>query len=228
MDNKVLSGNLMTLSEIANYLKVAEKTVLRMIQKDEIPCVKIASQWRFDKGLIDKWIIDKMHRTDTDELTRLMQKDADSVPISRLTSEDFIVTDLEPGDPESVLRELSLPLVTAGLVHDHEQFVSKLLSRENMISTSIGEGYAMPHIRNPQENTSSRPVVVIGICREGIEFDAIDDQPVKVFFLIYTNNEIAHLRIISKINNFLRNNVKINDFLTSETPKDVFRILLKG
>ena len=46
MDNKVLSGNLMTLSEIANYLKVAEKTVLRMIQKDEIPCVKIASQWR--------------------------------------------------------------------------------------------------------------------------------------------------------------------------------------
>ncbi|MDC7225532.1 MAG: PTS sugar transporter subunit IIA [Spirochaetales bacterium] len=217
----------MTLSEIASYLKVAEKTVLRMIQKDEIPCVKIASQWRFDKGLIDQWIISKMHRTETDELTTLMQKDADSVPLSRLTAEDFILTDLPPGDPETLLSELSKPLLDAGLISDHKDFVAKLISRENMISTSLGRGVAMPHIRNPKENPSSRPVVVVGICREGIEFDAPDGQPAKVFFLIYTNNEIAHLRIISKINSFLRNNDVINDFLTVESPKDVIRILLK-
>lgn len=228
MENQALSGNLMTLAEIAGYLKVAEKTVLRMIQKDEIPCVKIASQWRFDKGLIDDWIISKMRHTETDELTQLMQKDADSVPLSRLTAEEFIITDLSPGDPETLLRELSKPLVDAGLVDDHAAYVSKLISRENMISTSLGKGVAMPHIRNPKENTSSRPLIVIGICREGIEFDAIDNQPVKLFFLIYTNNEIAHLRIISKVNTFLRNNVEFNDFLTAKTPKDVLRILIKG
>lgn len=227
MKNKALSGNLMTLAEIAGYLKVAEKTVLRMIQKDEIPCVKIASQWRFDKGLIDEWILGKMHRSNTDELTLLMQKDADSVPLSRLTAEEFILTDLAAGDPETVLHELSKPLVDAGLVDNHDLFVSKLISRENMISTSLGNGIAMPHIRNPKENTSSRPVVVIGICSEGIEFGAADGAPVKLFFLIYTNNEIAHLRIIAKVNSFLRNKVDLDDFLTADSPKDVLRILIK-
>ena len=228
MENKSLSGNLMTLAEIASYLKVAEKTVLRMIQKDEIPCVKIASQWRFDKGLIDEWIIGKMRKTETDELTLLMQKDADSVPLSRLTSEEFILTELKPSKPELILKELSKPLVDAGMVEDHDAFVAKLLSREKMNSTSLGKGVAMPHIRNPQENTSSKPVIVIGICRDGIDFNAIDGEPVKIFFLIYTNNEIAHLRIIAKINSFLRNNVEINDFLTVDSPKDVLRILLKA
>ncbi|HAK46509.1 MAG TPA: hypothetical protein DCO79_11405 [Spirochaeta sp.] len=227
MKNNALSGNLMTLAEIAGYLKVAEKTVLRMIQKDEIPCVKIASQWRFDKGLIDEWIISKMRKTETDELTQLMQKDADSVPLSRLTAEEFIITDLKPGGPETILRDLSKPLIDAGLVENHEVFVEKLISRENMISTALGRGVAMPHIRNPKENTSSRPVIVIGICREGIDFDAHDGEPVKLFFLIYTNNEIAHLRIISKVNSFLRNNVEINDLLTAESSKDVMRILIK-
>ena len=48
------------------------------------------------------------------------------------------------------------------------------------------------------------------------------------FFLIYTNNDVAHLRIISKINGFLRNIVDFNEFLTAETPKEVMRVLLKN
>ncbi|MBI9106861.1 MAG: PTS sugar transporter subunit IIA [Spirochaetales bacterium] len=227
MKHNTLSGNLMTLSEIADYLKVAEKTVLRMIQKNEIPCVKIASQWRFDRGLIDGWILDKMNNTGVDELTRLMHDDADSVPLSRLTSEDLIITDLKPGSKEEILRELSRPLVTAGIVMDHEKFVLKLIEREQMISTVLGKGVAMPHIRNPRENLSGKPVVVIGICREGTNFGASDDGPVKLFFLVYTNNEIAHLRIISKINNFLRNFVDSSELIAASTPKEVMRVLLK-
>jgi PTS system nitrogen regulatory IIA component len=217
----------MTLSEIASYLKVAEKTVLRMIQKNEIPCVKIASQWRFDSGLIDSWIYEKMNNTGIDELTKLMQDDADSVPISRLTSEDLIVTDLKPGSREEILRELSRPLIKAGMVSDHEKFVKKLIEREDMISTALGKGVAMPHIRNPRENSSGKPAVVIGICREGTDFGTTDGTPVKLFFLVYTSNEIAHLRIISKINAFLRGCLDFNDILTADSPKDVMRVLIK-
>ena len=227
MEHNTLSGNLMTLSEIAEYLKVAEKTVLRMIQKNEIPCVKIASQWRFDRGLIDNWILDKMNNTGIDELTRLMQDDADSVPLSRLTSEDLIITDLQPGNREDILSELSKPLVEAGFVKNHDKFVQKLIEREDMISTALGKCIAMPHIRNPRENSTGKPAVVIGICRKGTDFGAADGSPIKLFFLIYTNNEIAHLRIIGKINTFLRKFVDFNEFLTADTPDEVLRVLLK-
>ena len=228
MEFNSLSGNLMTLSEIADYLKVAEKTVLRMIQKNEIPCVKIASQWRFDRGMIDKWIMDKMNNTGADELTRLMQDDAESVPLSRLTSEKFILTDLEPGDRADILTRLSAPLVEAGMVADHGKFVKKLIEREDMISTALGNGVAMPHIRNPRENSSGKPAVVIGICKEGTDFAAADGEKVRLFFLVYTNNEIAHLRIIGKINRFLRGLDSFNGFLTATTSKEVLQVLLKA
>lgn len=228
MDNNSLSDKLMTLAEIAGYLKVAEKTVLRMIQKDEIPCVKIASQWRFDRKLIDEWILSKMHTIHSDELTLLMQKDPDCVPLARLTDEEFILLDIMPGTKEELLTQLSRPLVDAGLVEDHHRFVEKLISRESMISTALGNGIAMPHIRNPKENTSGRPVIVIGVCRDGVEYSAPDKNAVKLFFLIYTNNEIAHLRIISKLNKFLRTDVEINDFLTADSPNAIMQLLIKG
>jgi PTS system nitrogen regulatory IIA component len=227
MENREQSDSLMTLSDIAGYLKVAEKTVLRMIQKNEIPCVKIASQWRFDRKLIDEWIAGKMNKVEADELTLLMQEDAESVPLSRLVAEDFIITDLKPGSRKKILSELSMPLVKAGLVEDHERFVQKLIEREEMMSTCLGRGVAMPHIRNPQENMSSTPAIVVGICREGTVFDLAGDDPVRVFFLVYTNNEIAHLRIIGKINAFIRKMPDLNEFLTAETAKDVMRVLLK-
>ena len=227
MESKEQSDSLLTLSEIAGYLKVAEKTVLRMIQKNEIPCVKIASQWRFDRKLIDEWIAGKMNKVETDELTQLMQEDADNVPLSRLVTEDFIITDLKPGSRKKILTELSKPLVKAGLVEDHDRFVQKLIDREEMMSTCLGRGVAMPHIRNPQENASSTPAIVVGICREGTEFDLTGNDPVRLFFLVYTNNEIAHLRIIGKINAFIRKMTDLNEILTSETPKDVLRVLLK-
>lgn len=227
MEHNTLSGNLMTLSEIASYLKVAEKTVLRMIQKNEIPCVKIASQWRFDRGLIDNWIIEKMNNTGIDELTKLMQDDAGSVPLSRLTSEDLIVTDIQPGSREDVLRQLSAPLVKAGLISNHDKYIQKLIEREDMISTSLGKGVAIPHIRNSRENSAGKPAVAIGICREGVDFGAADGEFVKLFFLVYSKDEVAHLRILSKINTFLRNIGNINEFLTVDTSKDVMRLLLK-
>jgi len=50
----------MTLSELSRYLKISEKSDLRMVKKDEIPVTKAASQWRFMKAVINVWLISKM------------------------------------------------------------------------------------------------------------------------------------------------------------------------
>ena len=227
MAKNMLSGDLMTLSEMADYLKVAEKTVLRMIQKKEIPCVKIASQWRFDRGLIDQWILSRMNSAETDELTRLILDDPDTVPLSRLIPEKYILTGLDATDREEILHSLVTPLFKEGLVHDIDEYTERLLERENMMPTTLGRGIAMPHIRNPRENLSGTPAIVMGICPGGIAFAPGSSELTYVFFLIYTNSEIAHLRIIGKLNAFLRNFVKFNEFLTAQSPKDISRVLLK-
>ena len=182
MNNGALSGELMTLSETAEYLKVAEKTVLRLIHKKEIPSVKIASQWRFDRGLVDRWILSRMNVSDPDGLTELILKDPDSVPISRLIKEEFIIPGLTPGTRENVLNQLVRPLFETGMVNAPEEYTGRLIERENMMSTSLGRGVAMPHIRNPKENSSSIPAVVLGICREGTQFIAGSNELVYLFF----------------------------------------------
>ena len=50
----------MTLIEIARYLKVSEKTILRMIQNREIPAAKVSNQWRFQRAIIDNWLSERM------------------------------------------------------------------------------------------------------------------------------------------------------------------------
>ena len=51
---------MLTLTETARYLKVSEKTILRMIAEDAIPCVKIGGQWRFMQSALDSWLLSKM------------------------------------------------------------------------------------------------------------------------------------------------------------------------
>ncbi|MEW5816830.1 MAG: PTS sugar transporter subunit IIA, partial [Spirochaetota bacterium] len=192
-------SDLMTLSELAQYLKLAEKTLLRMVHKGEIPSLKVASQWRFKRQMIDDWLQSQMKGLPQDDLAHIIGTENNFVPLSRLTGEDLILTDIHPGSKKEVLVQLIEPLVNKGIVQDREAFLSKLLQREEMVSTAIGRGIAIPHIRRPQDNPIKRPALVIGICKQGTEFDSFDGEPTKLFLLLCAGSEIVHLRVMAKI-----------------------------
>nr|WP_320178365.1 PTS sugar transporter subunit IIA [Roseovarius pacificus] len=115
----------------------------------------------------------------------------DTVPLSRLTEIDLIVTDIQPGSKEDILRILTQPLFERGVVDDPELFVSGLMARESMMSTGVGGGIALPHLRNPQNQPVDRPLIVIGICPKGTEWDSIDRFPANLFLLPLTGNEVV-------------------------------------
>ena len=68
-----VDNEIMTLSEVASYLKIAEKTVSRMITRGEIPCTKVASQWRFMKSMIDDWLISRMNVVPQNDLAKILE-----------------------------------------------------------------------------------------------------------------------------------------------------------
>ena len=63
---------IMTLAELANYLKVAEKTVVRMAREGKIPGTKVASQWRFMRSMVDEWMQDRMQPVTRTNLFQLL------------------------------------------------------------------------------------------------------------------------------------------------------------
>ncbi len=223
MDNK----EIMTLGETADYLKIAEKTVLRMVHKGRIPCAKVGGQWRFMRTVIEDWLISRMKVVPGNDLARLIEAGAELVPLSRLIREDFLVMDIKPGSKEEVLQQLILPLVHKGIIRDDGSFLEKLLSREKMASTAIGRGAAIPHLRNPWENPEGGPVLVVGICPEGTDFDAPDEEKINLFFLLCTDSEVVHLRAMAKLTAILRREDLASCLVRAKGKEEIINIILR-
>jgi PTS system nitrogen regulatory IIA component len=182
MDNKELystnQDNVMTLSEVAEYLRLAEKTVLRMAHRREIPCGKVASQWRFLRSVIDDWLISKMKVVPRNDLSAVIESGQGLVPLSRLVGEDFIVPHIQPGTEEQVLEQLVQPLIQKKLVERAEVFIENLMKREKIVSTAIGGGIAVPHLRHPEDNPEGGPYLMV---RNGLQSPGRKSDP--YFFL---------------------------------------------
>ncbi len=222
-----VDNEIMTLSEVASYLKIAEKTVSRMITRGEIPCTKVASQWRFMKSMIDDWLISRMNVVPQNDLAKILENPEGLIPFTRLTSEDLILDNVKPGSKKDILSQLIIPLVQQEIIEDADDFLRKLLTREKMVTTGIGRGVAIPHLRHPKENPGGGPRMVVGICKAGTDYESMDGKLTHLFFLLVSDSEVVHLRVLAKLNQILRE----SDFvtrLTNAKKAEVLPILIEG
>lgn len=212
---------LMTVAEVAEYLKLSEKTILKMIKNKEIPCAKIANQWRFSLIILEDWLTAKMDVIPQNDLSRLIEKEYDLVPVSRLIHEDNIIIDLKSDNRMDVLEELAENAYSTQLISDKGYFLKKLVEREKITSTALGNGVAIPHLRKPSDEIVNEARIIIGRSEKGIDFDSLDTLPTHIFFLLISDSEIVHLRLLSKLGIILKQENSI-DLLRSYTSKSDF------
>lgn len=193
----------MTLAELANYLKVAEKTVVRMAREGKIPGTKVASQWRFMRSLVDEWLEKRMQPVTKTNLFELLKHAPEVVPVSRLVSPELMMFQIKPGTVPEILEQLIAPLESAGLVSDRKKYLELLIQREELNSTAIAPHVAIPHARTPGDAALKKSALVVGICPEGTDFGANDELKTHVFILICSEDEVIHLRLLGKISRLL-------------------------
>ena len=215
----------MTLSEMAEYLKVSEKTIVRMVHAGKLPGAKVASQWRFMRAVIDDWLNTRMQGMSRKGLTEIAASEEKIVPISELVSPGRIVMDLVPDSKETVLRRLARPLAETGMVDDLENYLALLLEREEMLSTAIGRGLAIPHVRDPRESGARGTCIVIGICRKGTDFGALDEQATHLFALPCAATDEGHLRLVAKISLLFRTDRVVERMISAGDAGKVLEIL---
>src|ERR1041385_1080172 len=124
---------------------------------------------------------------------------------------DFISTgairaDLEAEDKESVIAELVASLVESGQINADEQgsILKAIMKREELGSTGIGRGVAVPHTKHASVN---RLVGTVAVSQPGIDFDSLDGEKVQLFFLLISPPDRPgdHLRALENISRQLRN-----------------------
>lgn len=217
---------ILTLSELSAYLKLSEKTLQKMIKNSEIPCTKIANQWRFSRPMINDWLTSKMEVIPKNDLSRLIEREYDIVPLSRLLDEDAMIMNLQSDSKIGILTELAEKAIENKLISDKESLITKLIEREELTSTAIGNGMALPHLRKPTNEIINEPKIIIGISRKGIDYNSTDNELTHLFFLILSDSEIVHLRILSKLSKILRNREAVEKLRNIDKKTDFIRFFI--
>ena len=221
-----LDSEVMTLADIAQYLQLAEKTVLRMAQRGEIPAAKVASQWRFLKPVVKDWLATQMVSMPRVAAAPTIQETGPS--LCQVMHPDLMSLNMTPGSKEKILRQLIAPLQKTGFLSSPDALLQSLIERENLMSTGVGHGIAIPHPRKPLKNLFSEPAIALGICPEGTPFGAIDDQPVHLFFLICAPSDGIHLELMAKIAWLGRQQQAINNLIQCRSQAEVIARLTEA
>ena len=212
----------MTLKEVAEYLRLSEKTVSRMAQEGRIPAQKFARQWRFQRSSIESWIT---NRATTPIDQQELPPEATGLPqpltIANVITPGRINLNLTATDKDGVLRELC-----ALVLDPHEERLSAMLlqalkSREDLCPTCVTDGVAIPHARNALIGVVDIPVLAYGRHNHGIDFGALDGKPVYHFFLLCAPNVRQHLQLLSRLARLVNNADFRANLLAAKSPEDI-------
>jgi PTS system nitrogen regulatory IIA component len=137
---------------------------------------------------------------------------------------DAVILDLRSRDKRGVLKELSSSLAAAEPDLEAERLLQVLLDREELQSTGIGDGVAIPH---GKLSGLSRLLASFARSREGVDFSSIDGQPTRLFFLLVVPEHSGgqHLKALARISRFFRDARFRQALEEAEGLDDVFRAI---
>jgi mannitol/fructose-specific phosphotransferase system IIA component (Ntr-type) len=141
------------------------------------------------------------------------------------TRPELILYPLPDDDRQTVLRAFAQRLQEQGVVADAERLLAKLIDRENLGSTGIGSGVAIPHCKL---SNLEAPVLAIGLSRKpGVAFGAVDDRPVRLFFVLVSpeDNPAAHLQVLAAVSRWIKNQAPLERLLSCKRPESLYALL---
>lgn len=186
------------VKSLAKFLSVSEKTVYRWISKKEIPVYKVGESYRFNQAEILEWtgrkkikVSDKIfdekriNELPRPKLHECLMKGGIYYHLSGINKKEVL---------DSVVNVINLPDDV------DRKFISEaLIARENLGTTAIGNGIAIPHVRSPILFNLQQPVLGLCFLDNPIDFHAPDGKPVDTLFTIITSNIREHLYILSRL-----------------------------
>ena len=139
---------------------------------------------------------------------------------------DLIKLDLEAEDKEEAFEELVDHFCQVEKINAREEILEALREREAKMSTGIHKGIAVPHGKT---NAVDEVFGVLGISRKGIDYDALDGEPVYILFMMLAppKDSEKHLRILKRMAELLENPQFYIEILSQKDAKGVFQVVCK-
>jgi len=222
----------LTIQDVARMLGADVRRVERMAQRGEIPCQKVGGQFRFNRAQITEWLQQEMGGMSHDHLagvdagmTEQRQTQQDEAIITPLLRADAVTTHLGSRTKDSTLRELVSLASGTGLVVDEKELLEAVLHREELCSTAMECGIAIPHPRRPLPEAISGPILVVAKTPQGIAFGAPDGRMTTLLFLTASQDDRHHLHVLARLCRMLHEEKFVARMEEAETPAEMIELL---
>jgi nitrogen PTS system EIIA component len=215
---------MLDIKDVCLFLSVSEKTIYRWIAKKQIPAYKMGGVYRFNRVELLEWATSKKLPVSPKLFDETLDC-ADAMPsLTEAIAAGGIHYRVAGADKESVIRAI-VDIVSPPAGADKEFLFDALMTRENLGTTAIGDGIAIPHVRNPLVFHVDKPLVALCFLAHAINFGALDHKPVGTLFTIISGSVRSHLHILSRLS-FALHKPEIRGVIKSSSkPDDIIRAL---
>ena len=214
----------LSMDRVADGLNLSESTLKRWIRQGRIPLQRNGKDVLFSPAALEKWA--REHH-----LPFSLNQDQEAAGIEAATSSTgSLVSAMQQGEvhyhvdgdaPDTALRS-AVGQVSFLTPEDQEELFQKLIAREQLASTGIGNGIAIPHPREPLSRPPETPVIITCFLEKPINYNAIDDKPVFVLFLLLSPTVQMHLHMLSRLSFCIRNRGFVDFLATQPKAMDLF------
>ncbi len=202
---------IMTIEEVAAYIRVSERTVYDWAQKGELPGGKLGTTWRFKRDDIEKWVSDRL------------SKSSGKTPPIKSRTEIFVLTPervilLDTLSKKEVLTRLVDVLAETPFVKNRDELVKGIFAREELMSTGIGFGIGVPHVRI---DSVTDLVMAVAVAKNPVnDYASLDGEPVQIICMLAARSDqhTKYIRALSSISSRLKDPDIRKSIIESDDP----------
>ncbi len=209
---------ILTIDEVAKLLRVSERTVYEWAQKGLIPGGKLGTSWRFKRSDIQRWIDERLAR-------RKKRPAPPPIALSDLLSPERVLI-LDCVHKKDALNALIDCIAKALEVQDRDELAKEIFHREELMSTGIGLGVAVPHVRL---DSVADIVMSMGVSRHDItDYPSLDGKPVRIICMIAAGRyqHPKYIKALAEISRILKEEPVRKALLATPDAESVYNIMV--
>jgi PTS system nitrogen regulatory IIA component len=227
-----MGNDMMDLEQLADYLQRDVREVSKLASRGHLPGHKVGGQWRFARAEINHWIETQIPDYDERQLTALDRGDSpsdDREPlITALLSEATMAVPLLASTRNSVLRELVKLAEQSWQVYDPAAILEAIRQREEMKSTALETGVALPHPHRPLPAALGESLMAYGRTASGIPFGGPGSGLTDIFFLVCCRDDRTHLQVLARLSRLLLRPGFLDELREKENPAETWHFIAEA
>jgi PTS system nitrogen regulatory IIA component len=217
------------IDQAASFLSRDAREVGKLASRGVLPGRRVNGEWRFARAEIKHWLETRLHQYSESELQAVESAHAGEVGeplLASLLSETTTAVPLGASTRSSVLRELVKLAEGSWQVYDPDAVHAAISQREEMGSTALPSGVAIPHPHRPlPDSVLGESLVCFGKTPRSVPFGGERGGLTDLYFLVLATDERTHLRVLARLSRLLLREGLLAQLRSTQSPNEAYDLL---